>query len=225
MKQKFILRRLAAGLLLAAVVASGAAASAVNNTVDPSAKGSITAQMRDSKSKSAVAGGELTIYRVAKIQQDDANFSYQYTNGFENCGVALGDLSDSGLADKLQAKIPNSARKTTKTIGKDGRAIFGNLRTGLYLVVQTKSAEGYQSIGAFLVSVPMKDGENWIYDVNASPKMEAAVKKTSHTPPKKPSIIPKTGQLDWPVPVLTIAGLLLLLLGWNLREENEQNEK
>ena len=76
MKWKSFLRRLSAGLLVTAVMAGGMMASAVS-TVNPDKRGSITAEMRDSKTKSAVSGGELTAYRVAKIKQEDANFSYQ----------------------------------------------------------------------------------------------------------------------------------------------------
>ena len=31
---------------------------------------------------------------------------YDYTNGFENCGVSLGDLSESDLARTLDDKRP-----------------------------------------------------------------------------------------------------------------------
>ena len=37
------------------------------------------------------------------------------------------------------------------------------------------------------------------------------------TPSMDPSLLPQTGQLNWPVPVLTVAGLGLFLAGWLLR--------
>ena len=37
------------------------------------------------------------------------------------------------------------------------------------------------------------------------------------TPSMDPGLLPQTGQLNWPVPVLTVAGLGLFLAGWLLR--------
>ena len=37
------------------------------------------------------------------------------------------------------------------------------------------------------------------------------------TPSADAGILPQTGQLNWPVPVLTVAGLGLFLAGWLLR--------
>ena len=42
------------------------------------------------------------------------------------------------------------------------------------------------------------------------------------TPPKTPPTIPKTGQLWWPVPVLLIAGLLLLCAGFARRRTDRR---
>ena len=34
------------------------------------------------------------------------------------------------------------------------------------MVVQTEASHGYEAIKPFLVSIPMPDGDNWIYDVD-----------------------------------------------------------
>lgn len=43
----------------------------------------------------------------------------------------------------------------------------------------------------------------------------------SHSPPHPPKpadpTLPDTGQLNWPIPVLVVLGLILFSLGWVLR--------
>ena len=54
---------------------------------------------------------------------------------------------------------------------------------GVYLVVQTEVVAGYEPFASFLVTIPIKDGQNWNYDVDASPKMELIPKKDIVPPP------------------------------------------
>lgn len=225
MKIKRISGRLAALLLLVLLLAlETLPAYAADEWIDLDAKGSITLTLRDEK-KQAVGGGEVAIYQVATVAVDDGNLSFQYTNGFENCGIKLGDLNDSSLAGKLQAKLSKTASYVAKTVGKDGKVTFSDLHLGLYLVVQTKPATGYNAVSSFLVSVPMQENGTYIYSVDASPKMELAKKVNTPDKPKaetpkppKTGTLPQTGQLDWPIPILAVAGLLLFALGWQLRK-------
>ena len=110
---KQIRKQLAALLLavaLAAACAAPAFAAATAASIELTRKGSITVTLRDSESGSAVSGGKLTLYQVASISRQNGNLSYDYTNGFENCGVSLGDLSESDLARPWTT----SARPTAK---------------------------------------------------------------------------------------------------------------
>ena len=54
---------------------------------------------------------------------------------------------------------------------------------GVYLVVQTEVVAGYEPFASFLVTIPIKDGQTWNYDVDASPKMELIPKKDIVPPP------------------------------------------
>ena len=92
------------------------------------------------------------------------------------------------------------------------------MEPGLYLLVQYKAAEGYEAAAPFLVSVPMNEDGTYIYDVDASPKVELTkAPQPTPTPTPKPPTLAQTGQLNWPVPVLAIIGLCLFSLGWLLR--------
>lgn len=277
---KSIRKRLAAVLAALTLLVWCAAPAFALEVVDLSRTGSIKVSLYDSETSEAVGGGTLTLYRVAKVQKDNANLSFVYTNGFEDCGVELGDLSEGELAGRLAEKIAATAESTTVEISDLGAAEFGDLEVGLYLVVQTTAAENYNVINPFLVSVPIQENGSYVYDVDALPKVGTAAKKTP-TPPDKPDTpdtpdkpdeenpntpaapgpdnpdgwvlgahgekiylnpeapspdnpngyvmgahgLPQTGQLNWPVPVLAVTGVVLVAAGIKLKKGTRKDEK
>ena len=125
-------------------------------------------------------GGKVTIYRVATSK-------LKFVNGFDAADVSLDDLTDSSLPGKLQAAVTSDTVSVSASAGSDGKVHFRNLQMGLYLVVQTQAVSGYEPFASFLVKIPIKDGQNWNYDVDASPKMELIPKKDI-TPPPTPEL-------------------------------------
>lgn len=277
---KSIRKRLAAVLAALTLLVWCAAPAFALEVVDLSRTGSIKVSLYDSETSEAVGGGTLTLYRVAKVQKDNANLSFVYTNGFEDCGVELGDLSEGELAGRLAEKIAATAESTTVEISELGAAEFGDLEVGLYLVVQTTAAENYNVINPFLVSVPIQENGSYVYDVDALPKVGTAAKKTPEPPdtpdtpdtpdkpeeenpntpvapgpdnpdgwvlgangekiyrnPEAPSPdnpngyvmgahgLPQTGQLNWPIPVLAVTGVVLVAAGIKLKKGTRKDEK
>lgn len=283
---KSIRKRLAAVLAALTLLVWCAAPAFALEVVDLSRTGSIKVSLYDSETSEAVGGGTLTLYRVAKVQKDNANLSFVYTNGFEDCGVELGDLSEGELANQLAEKIAATAESTTVEINDLGMAEFGDLEVGLYLVVQTTAAENYNVVNPFLVSVPIQENGSYVYDVDALPKVGTAAKKTPEPPdkPDKPDTpdtpdtpdkpeeenpdtpaapgpdnpdgwvlgahgekiyrnpeapspdnpngyvmgahgLPQTGQLNWPIPVLAVTGVVLVAAGIKLKKETRKDEK
>lgn len=277
---KSIRKRLAAVLAALTLLVWCAAPAFALEVVDLSRTGSIKVSLYDSETSEAVGGGTLTLYRVAKVQKDNANLSFVYTNGFEDCGVELGDLSEGELAGQLAEKIAATAESTTVEISDFGTAEFGDLEVGLYLVVQTTAAENYNVINPFLVSVPIQENGSYVYDVDALPKVGTAAKKTPNPPdtpdtpdtpdkpdeenpntpvapgpdnpdgwvlgangekiylnPEAPSPdnpnghvmgahgLPQTGQLNWPIPVLAVTGVVLVAAGIKLKKGTRKDEK
>ena len=49
----------------------------------------------------------------------------------------------------------------------------------------------YEAIKPFLVSIPLPDGDSWIYDVDATPKVGATIPDTPETPPDTPENAPR----------------------------------
>lgn len=195
---------------------------------DHTEKGSVSVTM--TYDGNTVSGGTLTLYRVGAVEEDDGNYRFVLTGDFTGCGEALDALENSQLPARLaKYASSNSISGTTADIGTDGTAVFPNLELGLYLVVQNKAADGYETAAPFVVSVPVYENGAYLYDVDAAPKL-STLKKTEFTPgestptavptvtpPSTGSVLPQTGQLNWPVPVLTALGLCLFLAGWALR--------
>ena len=273
-------------MALAAACAAPAFAAATAASIELTRKGSITVTLRDSESGSAVSGGKLTLYQVASISRQNGNLSYDYINGFENCGVSLGDLSESDLARTLDDKRPAGSKGETLTVDTDGKAVFSRLPLGLYLVVQSTASTGYEKINPFLVSVPLVEEDTYLYDVDALPKVGTMTPTTPPDVPEEPDTpenpdkpetpdnpdnpetpdipeepgkntppgadnpddwvlngrpdknkapnpgnpddwvlngrptLPQTGQLNWPIPVLTAAGTCLIAAGILLRKKH-----
>ena len=117
---------------------------------------------------------------------------------------------------------------------KTGSVTFPELSHGLYLVVQVKAASGYEAVQPFLVTVPMLEDGHYVYDVNAYGKI--ALKKAKTDPAGRTPTgtvpggtvpgggLPQTGQLNWPIPVLALAGCILILIGRACRRKNDYDK-
>lgn len=188
---------------------------------EPSKTGYITVTM--TYKDKAVPGGTLTLYKVGNVKEDDGNYRFVLTDDFVGSHTSLENIQSDQLAKTLASYASDKEMAgTTKTVGNDGSVDFPNLELGLYLLVQTDAASGYSKANPFLVSVPMQEDGGYCYEVDASPKVEL---KPSPTTPYSPSVptkpsspsLPQTGQLNWPIPVLAVLGILLFSAGWVLR--------
>lgn len=214
------LQRLSAFLLVAMLIFSMGVTAYAHDYVQMEKKGSITVTMH--MGDKTVGGGTLTLYRVGEVVENDGNYSFQPTGDFASCGESFERVNSSALAGRL-SKYAKDEKRTgvTKSIGKDGKVTFADLDVGLYLFVQNKAASGYRKAEPFLVSLPyMQDNGQYSYYVDASPKVELEKETEPTAPPPtdpKDPTLPQTGQLNWPIPVLAVLGLLLFAAGWAMR--------
>ncbi len=180
-----------------------------------------------------ISGGTLTAIKVGYVDEEDGNYFFSQ----EMTGIRLEDI-DSAAAPGIQEEFYNANKGNfdfytqTQSV-QDGKAVFTKLTTGLYLIIQEEAAEGFTRMEAFLVSVPyLEDGE-YRYHVTASIKSELERQPESEPtepPPTEPEpdpTLPQTGQLNWPVPLMAVTGLMLFAFGWFLcfGKKREQNEK
>ena len=135
--------------------------------------GSISVTLMDQDGKTPIEGAELSLYQVATVRLNDRNnLSYSFTNTFEDCGCAL---DDPALSVKLDAFVKDHSVSAEKLVtDAHGNATFTNLPLGLYFIKQTSAVAGYALCTSFLVTVPNKSADGYVYDVNASPKTDIA---------------------------------------------------
>lgn len=218
-------------LVMGITVTAGAAETA---DLDMDETGSITLTLADSDG-TVVSGGAISLYKVAALYLDDGNMAYALTDAFLGCTTVL-DVEDSSLASELAAYAEeNNISGTTASVGEDGIISFDGLALGLYLVVQTTESDHYETINPFVVTVPMEEEGVWVYAVDASPKVgtvtvtepetattTTTTATTTTTTTTTATTLPQTGQLYWPIPVLAIAGFLLLAAGWYLNRSDKK---
>ena len=141
--------------------------------------GSISVTLLDQNGEIPIAGAELSLYHVAMVSlNNENNLSYTFTTVFKDCGCTL---EDSALSVNLDTFVKENSVSAEKLVtDANGKAVFTNLPLGLYFVKQTDAVEGYAPCTSFLVTLPIKSADGYMYDVNASPKMDS-VKLTDIT--------------------------------------------
>ena len=177
--------------------------------------------MNDGKT---VKGTAFAIYRVADF----------------NAGkFTVVDALKGADIDWSQWQTEKQAEKMATEVKRRHVPVFDGVAKGLYLVVQTKTAQGMTSALPFAVSMPMQTqaGGEWCYEVSAQPKVEIEQKpqvpskpegplkpSTPTTSPAKPSLpdLFQTGQLFWPIPLLVVGGCVAIGCGWHLYRHNKR---
>lgn len=190
--------------------------------------------MNDGKT---VKGTAFAIYRVADFNAG----KFTVVDALKEADIDLSQWQTEKQANKMAAEVkrrhvPVAAQVTAQA---DGMVVFDGVSKGLYLVVQTKTAQGMTSALPFAVSMPMQTqaGGEWRYEVSAQPKVEIEQKpqvpskpegllkpSTPTTPPAKPSLpdLFQTGQLFWPIPLLVVGGCVAIGCGWHLYRHNKR---
>ena len=191
----------------------------------------LTLAYKDNGKSKELKGGEISLYTIATVKVEDG-YKFDVTTGkfADEEGVAKipsmtsKELSKANfdLAKKLETPAAKVKADSTEAID-NGKVSFTGLKPGLYLIVQTKLSEGNRKVNSFLVSIPDEEGS---YQISGEPKAGVFVpQKETETekPPEKPKgKLPQTGQLWWPVPVMAVAGTLLLAAGIiSKKKENE----
>lgn len=228
--RKYSLKRCGMTILALFLLSTANISTAYAATVpDLSKEGSITVAMRDSETGNAVPGGTMTLLQAGNVHEEDGNFSFVLTEGFSGSNQPLSNIETAAVAENLAAYAKKQNIKgTTITIGEDGIASFSAVKPGLYLLIQEQAASGYYAVTPFLVSVPLLENGSYLYDIDATPKMERLDMKLNPpgpepsmgpAPPPQPSPNnpPKTGDMTQPGLWLTMlcgsaAGIVFLLL-------------
>lgn len=191
--------------------------------------GSITIHLENEVRRAS--SGTMTFYRVGEIVNTDEDYSFRLVEAFADSGETLEDVSSPELAKSLLdfAHRKNLLGITVMIHEGAARYEVESDQLGLYLVAQNDAEMGYNAIDPFLIAVPNWDVGTYVYDVSAAPKVERTASIPSPvlpTEPPKDSILPQTGQLKLPVPVMAVLGLVLIASGVMVRigTKNKENE-
>lgn len=201
-------------ILVMAVVAllTAAVPAYAHEVPDAERLGSVSLTMTYDGTK--VPGGTVTLYRVGDVVADDGNYDFALTESCAESDVSLEDVQSPDAAQALAGFVrENDLRGTTASIASDGTVAFDDLEIGLYLVTQDTPAEGYRAFDPFLVGVPLNDEGTYVYDVDASPKLELA--KAPQTPPQ--GDMPSTGEPASVVPFVLGAGAVVCAFAAGMR--------
>lgn len=205
------LARLASCLCCALLVATCALGMSKAALADQGGTLTLTMAYSSGGKTTNISGVTATAYCVADL--DDPVNHYTLRDDF----VSLDVNFDEGVADAATMEalaqqavklLPPNAKGVSATSGSDGKAAFGTLPNGLYLVIQTGAkgdAENYSDFTPFLISVPQITTEGVVWDVEALPKLA----------PKPPTPSPQTGDEANPQLWITcsIVGGALIALG------------
>lgn len=160
-------------LLVGVLMLSALMPAYAQNMTEPdlSKKGSISISLNDEGV--ALSSAEFTLYRVAEITENNGIYEYKFVEAFANSGKSVDDLSDEETAEILaeyakKHKISGISDKTDK----NGFVKFNDLVLGMYLAVQTGSVADFADCTPFLVSVPLNELGDYVYDVDATPKTD-----------------------------------------------------
>ncbi|MCQ2567881.1 MAG: pilin N-terminal domain-containing protein [Mogibacterium sp.] len=233
-------------MLTITIVAMAALSVCAENhpILDVDASGSITMTHLAEKTQKPIAGSEMTLYKVADAKYNEGKYpEYNYGDAiFDPISELASDSirkamnkvteADAGsyeLAAKLESLVKSEGISgTSKVTGSDGVAKWNDLSVGLYLIVNTKPAEGYEAIPSFVISVPRLLDEDesgnvdgvldYLYNVTTEPKPAPATECSDDDQGNGDDDgdtreLAQTGQLWWPVPALAAGGFLLIGVG------------
>lgn len=200
MRKRRGLLALLAGVVAVALCGLVTVPALAHEAVDLGRKGSVSVSMK--YEGEPVGGGALALYRVGDVAEDDGNFSFALTPAFAGSGATLDDVTSADLAASLAdyAKAQGVKADGTYQIASDGVAKASGLELGLYLVVQSEPADGYEACTPFLVSVPMNEGGAYVYDVDATPKVEPGGRVPEPEEPTEPTPTPEEPTEPTPTP-------------------------
>lgn len=188
---------------------------------DPDRPASLTLEMEyDSE---PLNSGRLTLYRVGEIARDGGDYYFTLIDELADSGVSLENLEDTALPQTLAELALSHELEALTAPVEEGKAVFSQLVPGLFVVTQQEAdaSDGFAAIHPFLISLPHWDGNRYVYDLTAKPKVALEpvppteppeTEPTEPTEPDEPDL-PQTGQMNWPVPVMAVGGLAFVILG------------
>ncbi|MBQ3135935.1 MAG: Cna B-type domain-containing protein [Clostridia bacterium] len=140
-----------------------------------SKNGSITLHVADSTTGEAIESASFRLYFFAAAYEKSNGIGYDYVVPYDDCNMDINNLQDAYLPIHLtHFAFTHDLPFTIKSSDKNGSIVFDNLVPGVYLIVPAGNIPDYFMPSPFVINIPVysKESKNWIYDINATPKMQ-----------------------------------------------------
>lgn len=149
------------------------------NTIDfNNDKGTINMTLSTNDiTEGVVSGAEIEIIKVAEAYENKSNLYFRYTEDFKSISRDITKLNSNNM-DSYTSDIKSLVDNTDSITGiknntdSNGKVSFTNVDLGIYYVRQTNDVEGYRRITEFLISIPTIENNDWILDIDCTPKVE-----------------------------------------------------
>lgn len=205
---------------------------AVFAMADEATEPKLTVHILETGTKNGIKNAQVNIYQVAEI----VNNEYVLTEKFADCGFDVGTIGSLTADQNKTAAAKIASFVTTKKIGftkakitnSSGVVNITDIPLGLYLVTEPVTPSDHKAISPFLITIPQVDADGkYVYQVDAAPKTDTSDPTKPSTSPTSTTTsgggggkLPQTGQLWWPVYLMTALGLSLTLYGWLQKKES-----
>lgn len=177
-------------LMLVAVMLSALPLTGLNfaraDTYISGRAGSIQAilmsQPDSSGKQTPYSGVSMKLYQVGSASENNETVNFTLDSRFAGSGIKIDTLATAdqwAAAARTLAGMAGSSgvNSIEGTSDAQGQIFFNNLEQGVYLLVQS-SAQGRIIISPSLLTVPLQENGQWIYDVKAYPKFTPDHAKT-----------------------------------------------
>ncbi|MBE6730617.1 MAG: Cna B-type domain-containing protein [Ruminococcaceae bacterium] len=136
-------------------------------SIDFERKGSIKIRLYDNVNETFVTGAEFVAVKIGSI---DKGGNFILSEDFSEI-----DVHENNIGEISEFIRENEIEGITCETTEEGTAVFSELELGEYIVIETKPADDYYASEPFLVQIPAtnESGTGYIYDIEASPKVDA----------------------------------------------------
>lgn len=137
--------------------------------------GSITLNVADSETGTPLPGVKFRLYLFASAYVSGDGVGFKYVIPYDGCNMDMDNLQDAYLPIHLTYfAIKNNLEYTLRASDENGHVLFENLVPGVYLIVPDSNIPEYYMPSPFVINIPVfnKENNNWVYDINATPKMQ-----------------------------------------------------
>lgn len=166
---------------------AGASALA-RDAIDFSRDGNSSIEVIVKSEKKPVEGALISLYQV---QSYDSQRGFYWNPEYEECGIEVEGLTASELA-KAAEQLADYIKKNKlsgiqQTTDAEGKTVFKNLKFGLYLAVWDGNPKNIKAISPVLLSVPIEEGDGYLYDITIKPKVVVRKTETPQDTPQEES--------------------------------------